>query len=244
MRLIPLASSSAGNCTAIVTGGSVVLVDAGIPRRDILRRLLAEGVLSPDSPEPGALFVTHEHGDHAAAVRSFLDRSPAPVVMTAGTAAALDLAGSVRVAVPGEPQEVAGLVVTCLEVPHDAAEPVAWRVAGPDGVAAVVTDLGYLPDSLDWFLEGVTHLLLEANYVPELMAVSPYPPGLRKRISGELGHLALPAACSFLQDRLPASVRHLWLGHLSAKTNHPAITSAAVADVLAGGVEWEVARRG
>lgn len=241
MRVVPIASGSDGNLTAIESGGSLLIVDAGISRKRMFGLMRDAGLFGGDERDDvDGLLLTHEHVDHGGFALQYERHSPTPVVASAGTAEALGLQRPV-LARPGEPLEVAGLVCTCLDVPHDAAEPVAWRVAGPDGIAAVVTDLGYMPKDLDWFLAGVTHLVIEANYVPHLLAAAPYPHSLRKRIEGELGHLSVPALCAWLRDRRPSSLQEVWIGHLSTQTNHPAITSVAVGEVLdQSGVRYEV----
>jgi phosphoribosyl 1,2-cyclic phosphodiesterase len=238
MRVVPIASGSAGNCTAIESGGSLVIVDAGISRATMFSRMRAAGFFGGDERDDvDALLLTHEHGDHAGFAKAYEQRSPTPIIATEGTAASIGLRRPV-LARPSTPLEVAGLVCTCIEVPHDAAEPVAWRIAGPDGVAAVVTDLGYMPRDLDWFLDGVTDLVIEGNYIPSLLAAAPYPHSLRKRIEGELGHLSVPALCAWLRDRRPRSIERVWVGHLSTQTNHPAITSVAVGEVLDQSGVW------
>nr|MBA3556567.1 MBL fold metallo-hydrolase [Gemmatimonadales bacterium] len=60
--LYVLGSGSRGNCIAVESEGTAVLVDAGFSPREIERRADAAG-LALERVE--AIVLTHEHGDHA-----------------------------------------------------------------------------------------------------------------------------------------------------------------------------------
>lgn len=61
MKVNILASGSKGNCIAITSGETTFLIDAGIAKTKIEKRLLEVGVM-PNNIE--AIFVTHAHKDH------------------------------------------------------------------------------------------------------------------------------------------------------------------------------------
>src|SRR4051812_8520636 len=65
MRFCILGSGSSGNAALLVTEGARVLVDAGFSARKLGVLLAAAG----ESLEKiDAIFLTHEHGDHAAGI--------------------------------------------------------------------------------------------------------------------------------------------------------------------------------
>src|ERR1700730_10051430 len=68
VRVTILASGSGGNSCLVESGGTRVLVDAGLSARELERRLLARQV-DPETIQ--ALFLTHEHGDHSSGALSF-----------------------------------------------------------------------------------------------------------------------------------------------------------------------------
>jgi len=246
IRLIPIASSSKANCTAIVAGGQVIIVDAGISRRETIARLSDLGVLTAEKPTPDCLMLTHNHQDHAAYVKDWV-KHPQPVYATVGTSGklGLDAYPCFRVAYPSAPTWLApGLVATAVLVPHDAAEPVAWRVAHGGRAAIVATDLGDFPAGWDLFCRGCTDLLLEANYHPRLLAACAYLDSLKARIGATDGHMSVLRACDWIRKSLPATVERLYMGHLSTAANDPkivwALVKAALAESGRGDVTLEV----
>ena len=67
-------------------------------------------------------------------------------------------------------------------ISHDAAEPVAYRVAHEEHTAAVCTDLGYYDDYIIEHLKGLQAVLLESNHDINMLQVGSYPYYLKQRI--------------------------------------------------------------
>lgn len=228
IRLFPLASSSKANSTAVEyrdeTTRTVVVVDAGLNRNTIIGQLSDLGVLDKDKPSPDALLLTHEHGDHAAYTGQWVKLN-VPILATRGTAEALKLnrLPCWQEAVPWHPHRIGALACTCLNVAHDAAHPVAWRLGSKSGAAIVATDWAEVPLAFNAFVQGASCMLLEANYHPDLLNTCNYVPALKRRIDGDLGHMSLPKLCAWLKEHLPLTVDTLYLGHISTVGCHPAI---------------------
>ena len=82
MEVIILASGSSGNCALVRSGGATILIDAGVTRLQICRRLAVFG-LKADAID--AIVVTHEHGDHVRGLEVLVRQFEIPVWMTAGS---------------------------------------------------------------------------------------------------------------------------------------------------------------
>jgi len=76
-------------------------------------------------------------------------------------------------------------------------------------------------------------VLLESNHDPHLLATGPYPPFLKERVAGNMGHLSNGQAASLVEGLRPA-VRDLVLMHLSEKNNRPDLAIAAACEALEG----------
>lgn len=243
-RLIPIASSSKANCTAIVAGGRVIIVDAGISRRATIAHLSELGVLTEEKPAPDALLLTHEHTDHAKYVPDWLKHSQG-IWATMGTASQLGLVSKDDKGVYTAKTHwchanafdtdlsIDPVSITPMRVPHDAADPVAWRVAWSGRAAIVATDLGDFPPGWDLFCRGCTDLLLEANYHPRLLAACSYLDPLKTRIGAATGHMSVLRACEWISTSLPATLKRLYMGHLSTVANDPRIVRSLVKQALA-----------
>ena len=226
VRICVLASSSSGNCTFIGTETTRILIDAGLSRKQTFERLAAIGE-DPDTLD--AIVVTHEHSDHIcglnALVKAFKKRR-LPVYATLLTAARLEWGGhdaEVRAFQAGSGLEIGDLRLQSFTIPHDAADPVGYTVGSRSAKISIVTDLGYIPESVRWHLKGSAFLLLESNHDPSLLQVGPVPWSVKQRILSRRGHLSNAAACEYIANDLPAEVRTLVLGHLSENHNVPCL---------------------
>lgn len=242
-RFCVLASSSAGNCSYITCGEGVLLIDAGISCRRIAQALAqAEERLD----ELAGIVVTHEHIDHVRGLRTLTKNTGAPVYATAPVLrylAANDLVDgrSELVEVGPSPFEAAGMEILAFATPHDSVGSVGYRFSMPGGqTAAVATDLGRVTPEVKDGVRGCGLVLLEANYDPEMLRTGGYPAFLKRRISGNDGHLANPNSAAFACELIESGTSRVILGHLSRENNRPALAEQTVCDAL----ELSGARRG
>ena len=81
-----LGSSSSGNCSLLHTENSSVLIDAGFSGKR-LEQMLADVGESLDTID--AVFLTHEHSDHAQGIRGLSRRADLPIFANRDTAEAV-----------------------------------------------------------------------------------------------------------------------------------------------------------
>ena len=234
-----LASSSSGNCTFIGTDRTRVLVDAGLGRKEIFQRLSDIG----ENPEElTGIVVTHEHTDHISGLVSIAryfqrQNRPLPLYLSRLTAPSIDW-GEFTPAVEhfqaGSRFVIGDIEVDTFTIPHDAIDPVGVALRADGVKAGIVTDLGYLPDSIKVHLRGTDVLLLESNHDLDMLKVGPYPWSVKQRVMGRKGHLSNDVACDFIKRDLDTTVSTLILGHLSENNNHPEIVRLMATQALHG----------
>ena len=240
MRVTVLASGSGGNVCVVESGGTRVLVDAGLSGREIERRLEARS-LEPESI--AGIFLTHEHQDHSSGALTFSTRFGCPVFATAGTAAAIGLEGDlfspyVRID-PGREGKIGGLGFRSFATPHDANESVAFAFEGDDARVVIASDLGRAEERFVEFVRGATSLLLEFNHDEDMLRDGPYTWPLKQRISGGWGHLSNRQSAEVILRAAGPMLRRVVATHLSRTNNTPALALAALSEAIERS-GWEV----
>lgn len=242
MRFRVLGSGSSGNCTLIECDGTRVLLDAGLGPRELAERLLSAGI---DPASISAIVLSHEHGDHARGAASFSKKWGVRVAGTRGTyaAAALgatDIAGY-DVLQPGHTWNVGELSITCIPVPHDAAQPIAFVVKGDGRRLGHATDFGHVDRTLVDAFRFCDAVLIESNYDPTLLANGSYPWSLKERIFGPRGHLSNADVAAYLAKGLGDVCRRVVLAHLSEKNNDAELALVSAEQALRRRGRGEVA---
>jgi phosphoribosyl 1,2-cyclic phosphodiesterase len=233
LRFRVLGSGSTGNATLVETSATRILVDAGLGPRILAERLDSVGV---DPASVDAVFVSHEHGDHAGGAAAFASKWGMRLWGSRGTYAAAgfgaeDIPGY-EVMHAGVAVTVGDLTVTAVAAPHDAAEPLAFVVSAGTLSLGHVTDVGHLSRGLVEALRRCDALLMESNYDPALLRDGAYPWSLKERILGPYGHLSNGDVARYLRDGLGDSCRTVVLAHLSQKCNHPELARMAAEESL------------
>jgi phosphoribosyl 1,2-cyclic phosphodiesterase len=230
LRVRSLYSGSSGNAYLLQTERATILIDAGGSRRRLVQALAACGVRPTDI---AAILVTHEHSDHVGALRLLQRECPAQIVANAATLDAAGLAnGAVTELSTGATVEIADFAVTSFATPHDATASAGYVVRADGCTVALATDLGHAPPAVVERLRGADLLILEANHDVELLHSGRYPQHLKARILGPRGHLSNDQCAATALAVLSGRPQHLWLAHLSADNNRPALARATVAEAL------------
>jgi phosphoribosyl 1,2-cyclic phosphodiesterase len=135
--------------------------------------------------------------------------------------------------------------VYAFPVPHDAAEPVGFRITMGRWRVGIAIDLGTPTGHVREALHDTDLTIIEANHDrARLYTNRSYPALLKRRIAGDTGHLANEQTVELLQGWADAAHdRWVWLAHLSEENNHPSIALKAVRrhfDLLRRPVPFEV----
>ena len=197
--------------------------------------------LGLEPSQVSGILITHEHGDHACGAFEFAAAHRVTVYLTHGTAAALKAEGKLLDGVPvcivngRQAFFIDGLQLVPFTVPHDAREPL--QLTCTDGAArlGILTDAGCATAHLVEQLQGCQALLLECNHDAGLLQASRYPPSLKARIAGRLGHLGNHVAADILAACTHGALKHVVAAHLSEQNNTPQLAVAALSGVLGCG---------
>ena len=82
-RISILASGSTGNSTLLETSSTTLLIDAGLGKKEMLRRFEALGRARPERVD--AILITHEHSDHSTGLAQMAREWNCPAYLTEPT---------------------------------------------------------------------------------------------------------------------------------------------------------------
>ena len=229
LRVTVLASGSSGNCTLLETEHTRLLVDAGIGKKETLRRL-AEAGRQVDRLD--GIVISHEHSDHIGSLAQVLGQWRTTVYMNESTHTEvmrilpesshkrLDRVEHIRA---GQRFIVGDIEVSPISIPHDAVDPLGFTFRANGNKVAIVTDLGYLPELVKVHLRDCDFLMLESNHDLDMLKVGPYPWHIKQRVMSRTGHLSNHTTSEFLADAdgFDARARFVVLAHLSETNNNP-----------------------
>ncbi len=232
MRFKILGSSSSGNAALLITDNCKVLIDAGFSARR-LGEMLEECGESIDTID--AVFLTHEHGDHASGIRG-LSRLPHLKVF-ANHATAKVLQDNLKRRInwklfeTGTTFQYRDLEISTFVVPHDACDPVGFVIHNIPGTEyetsrsiGWVLDLGYIPQLVRERVRGVDLLVIEANHDIHLLDEDTHRPwSVKQRIKGRHGHLSNETVHTFLNEMDETKWKDVHLAHLSKDCNSKAL---------------------
>jgi len=216
-----LGSGSSGNATLVSDGETRVLVDVGLSGRETARRLRECGL---EPSRISAIVISHEHGDHCRGLAPFVKSLSLPVFITGDALAASGIEVEPRRIEriqSGVPFDINGILFTPFDVPHDAADPIAFTIERRGVKAAIVVDLGYISNLVVERLRGCDCLVLESNHDLQMLRVGPYPWALKQRVMSRRGHLSNETVARYLANDFDGRARHVVLAHLSQKNNLP-----------------------
>ena len=254
-QFVSLSSGSNGNCYYIGNECAGILIDAGIGTRTIKKRLGEVGI---PVERIRCVLVSHDHFDHIRSLGTFAERFHKPVYATAPCIAAFNRhyctrgylgPGRCHELVPGEWLEIesvgtevpgarGGIFVLPFRVPHDATDTVGFFIDFFGETFTFLTDLGAVTEDAVSFAARSRHLIVEANYDPEMLRTGSYPPDLQQRIRSGHGHLANAQTAELILRALALSgasgplLQDVFLCHLSENNNTPELALETVSAAI------------
>jgi phosphoribosyl 1,2-cyclic phosphodiesterase len=216
-----IASGSNGNCYYVGNENEAVLVDAGISCREIEQRMKR---LELPINKLKAIFISHEHTDHVKGVRVLSKKYNLPIYITRGTLdnSYLDKNNACNIKLESyNTVQIGDLAITAFPKKHDAKDPQSFIVRQGEICVGVFTDIGSPCEQVKKYFSCCHAVFLEANYDEKMLEEGAYPYYLKRRISGEYGHLSNQQALALFLAQKPPFMSHIFLSHLSKDNNNP-----------------------
>ncbi len=223
-----LASGSSGNCYYLGNENGGILIDVGIPIKDIRKALIHEGV-SLENGDIKAILITHNHADHIRTVGQIVSNYHCPVYASHKVHQAIancryiyeDLSAYRRYVSVEKPTELIGFTIESFVVPHDSKENYGYHISKDNFKFTLATDIGSITPAIEHYTAKANYLVVEANYDEDLLFSGDYPAFLKKRVSGPLGHLSNRETGELISKIYHQNLKIIWLCHLSKENNNP-----------------------
>lgn len=233
LRFLSLASGSSGNCYYLGTGEYGILLDAGIGIRTI-KKVFKDHHIEPE--QIMAIFITHDHADHIKSVGCLGEKYHIPVYATEKVHDGIDrsryvdekLFSSKRIINKEEPILIRDFRITPFDIPHDSSDNVGYLIEFGSHKIVLATDAGHINETMARYIKLANHLIIEANYDPEMLQCGNYPAFLKHRIKNGFGHLSNKETADFIAANFDLHLKNIWLCHLSKDNNHPELACKTV----------------
>lgn len=208
-----------------------LLIDAGVTCRTVERALQE---VDQDPGQIDALLVTHEHSDHISGIGVLMRRYRLPLYINQKTWLAMRAAVApidedlVHIIEHGQSLTIGDFNIVSFSTPHDASDPVGYRIRTEGGDVTLMTDIGAMSDSLLQQAVGSQIVLIESNYDPVMLQSGRYPSFLKERVASSVGHLSNDDCAHAIAQLLQQGTNRFILSHLSAENNYPELALLTV----------------
>lgn len=222
MRTFSLQSGSNGNCIYVEADGARLLFDAGISGAQAETRMKTR---NRNIRDVQALIISHDHWDHTRGAGIFQRKFGIPVYMTErvyrSVRPKVGMLKDVRRFVPGECLTFGDVKVQTIPTPHDGIDTVCFMIEHDGRKLGILTDLGSPFLGLAEALEQADAAYLESNYDTNMLMNGWYPEQLKRRISGDRGHLSNDEAATLAAGCIGRKMQWVAVAHLSEQNNRP-----------------------
>ncbi|WP_287372457.1 MBL fold metallo-hydrolase [Prosthecochloris sp.] len=204
IEFIPYASSSEANMYEVTDGNTRILIECGLTWQE-MQKLTGYSTTGFD-----ACLLTHEHKDHSKGADD-LYLHGIDIYCSEGTRKGIGLLAGIKILnLTGDWRRlrIGDFLIKPFETRHDAAEPLGFLILHkPSGDTLLfATDTFYLP----YTFQGLTHIAIECNYSPDLLAPDcPY----KDRLFSS--HMSLQTCIQALKANDLSRTREIHLIHLS-----------------------------
>lgn len=204
MKVINLASSSAGNSYVLFNGTSYLLLEAGLKYKELIRELAKHKLRLTDFKH---CLVSHSHLDHSVAMPE-LSRFMT-IVATPPTLG--DVKGKTLPITTKKWFKLGEYQVLAIETEHDCEGSVAYIIKSKGKTLFFLTDAKYIKYSLKQFKFDV--VMIECNYDDEIIETIDLNESLKKRLINS--HMGLKTCVKTLKSLDLSQCKEIYLIHLS-----------------------------
>lgn len=218
MKVDILESGSSGNCIALSYDHSTILVDVGVAKTKIEKRLLEVGI-TPNNIQ--AIFITHAHGDHIKGL-PLANKYKIPVYAGEDEWRSIKGVDEELIHNINEGYKQSFKVIP-FNVHHDARDPKGYAVYQGNSKTSICLDTGKADEDMLAAMKDSTIYIIESNHEPKMVEASNYPNSVKARVLSHIGHLSNEQTAESLSKLIQGKGEQIYLTHLSNSNNMAAL---------------------
>ncbi len=226
MKIVTLSSGSQGNCYLLETDTETLILDCGIPMKDI------KIGLDFDFSRVSGVLVTHQHLDHSKSVADFKKFG-------------IDVWQPYLDEKKIQKKRFGVFKVQCFDLPHNGTENRGFLIEVDGEKILYMTDFEYC--RYVFTKQNVNHILIECNYQQEY--VDRDLPNFEHKIRG---HCSLDTCKDFIRANATDALQTVLLLHMGQGTCNPIecvaeiqkVANKAYVDYARAGLEVELKKKG
>ena len=204
-----IASGSKGNATLVFTKDHLIMIDFGIPLKEVEVEL---SKFNKNIKDVDLLLITHNHADHYRGLKCI---SPKKQCALEGT-----LPGSLNTVLElNVPFLLDDIKITPFRTSHDATNPCAYMIEEGEERLVYMTDTGCYLSSNTPLIKNPTYLVIESNHDISMELKTNRSMDLKQRILGEYGHLCNEDSAFAALEIIGDKTEEIILAHLSEEAN-------------------------
>lgn len=209
MKVTVLSSGSKGNSTLVETIDKTILIDAGLPLKNLERRL------NRVFPKIDILIITHSHTDHTKGISGIIKKYK-PLLITKSEEVLKDYTYENIYT----KKEIAfnNTIIKLFPLSHDT--PCTGIIIKEENKELVyITDTGYINEKVLKQIKNKDIYVMESNHDVGMLRKSKYPFFLQQRILGDKGHLSNEDSMYYLEETIGNNTKYIVFAHLSEENN-------------------------
>lgn len=227
-------SGSSGNGYALISGEEILLLECGVPAKEILK------AIDYQTAKVSGCLLSHVHGDHSAYIKQYM-RYGIKVYTSDEVESDIEtVIGEKTVGLKRmKRQQIGVFSVIPFRVPHGETECDGWLIDSPDGRTVFITDAEYCP--YDFSKMNINYGLIECNYSEDYISREEDGAKFSHVLAG---HMELQTCKRLIQSINSNSLRSIGLIHLSSGNGNPARFVDEIKGIVDCDVDVWVAEKG
>lgn len=229
-----IGSSSSGNGYALISGEDVLLLECGVPAKEMLK------AIDYQTSMVNGCILSHIHGDHAGYIKQYMQYG---IKMFTSDEVETDVEAVIGEKTIGlqrmKRQKIDSFSVIPFSVPHGETECDGWLIDTAEGRVLFITDAEYCP--YDFSKMNINYGLIECNYSEDYLSAED---SSSKNHHVLTGHLELQTCKRLIQSINSNSLRSIGLIHISAGNGNPQRFRSEISELVVCDVDVWVAEKG